>query len=112
MPESVGGAAWLSENDAELLGHLWPDAPHDADVLALYLDAAREACAAYAPTPPAAGIPSSWRIAQAYQARNIYNAGMAGAGGDLDGSGYGLTAYPLDWSVRQMLRPRTSGIVL
>lgn len=106
------GGAWLTADDAELLGHLWPDAPVGADVLELYLDAAREACEAYAPPVPTAGVPSSWRIAQAYQARNTYNAGAAAPGGDLDGGGYGITAYPLDWTVRQLLRPKTTGIVL
>lgn len=104
---------WLTENDAAVLAHLWPDAPLDADVLRLYLDAAKESCLAYAPATPAEGVPASWRIAQAYQARNTYNAGAAGPSGDLDGGGYGITAYPLDGQVRQLLRPRQGvGVIL
>lgn len=107
------GRDWLTTADTELLGHLWPDAPVDEAVLELYLEAARDACLAYAPTPPADGIPAGWRIAQAYQARNTYNAGAAGPGGEFDNGGYGITAYPLDRQVRQLLRPRQGpGVIL
>ncbi|WP_341935517.1 hypothetical protein MRBLWO14_001169 [Microbacterium sp. LWO14-1.2] len=55
---------------------------------------------------PGDGIPDSWVLAQALQARNLYNSAKASPGGDMDGSGYGITAFPLDWQVQQLLRPR------
>lgn len=102
-------ANWLTADDAEALAYLWPDAPtENPDVLAMYLDSAKDACIAYAPELPADadGIPTGWQLAQALQARNTYNSGAVGPGGDTDGGGYGLTTFPLDWQVQQLLRPR------
>lgn len=100
-------ATWLTANDEEL-PTLWPDVPMNDDTTSLYLAAAKEACLAYAPTLPenVTQIPDGWRLAQALQARNIYNSARASAGGDMDGSGYGISAFPLDWQVQQLLRPR------
>ncbi|MFS0714095.1 hypothetical protein ABC195_09430 [Microbacterium sp. 2P01SA-2] len=53
-------------------------------------------------------IPDEWVLAQAMQARNIYNAGGAAGGPSSDptAGGYGIaTSYPLDWHVKQLLRP-------
>lgn len=100
-------AEWLTTDDPDLHA-LWPDAGMNDDRTTLYLNAAKEACLAYAPALPegAEGIPDSWRLAQLLQARNIYNATKAGPSGDADGSGYGITSFPLDWQVQQLLRPR------
>ena len=102
---------WLTAADRDLIeSDLWPDAAGilSDDTLDLYLNAAREACEAFAPTlAPGAPFPSSWTIAQVMQARNIRNAADASpAGGEFDGGGYGLTTHPLDWQVTQLLRPR------
>ena len=102
-------ATWLdADTDAAQILILWPDAPGDVDgVLTMYLDAAQDACTAYAPARTSyADIPESWRLAQAMQAANVYNASLAAPGGDIDGGGFGLTAHPLDWQVKQLLRPR------
>lgn len=106
-------ASWLDpEEDAALIMSLWPDAPDDTDgVLSIYLNAAQEACTAYAPAlqPDDEGtvtVPDSYRLAQAMQAANLWNAAQASPGGDLDGGGYGLSTHPLDWQVQQLLRPR------
>lgn len=100
-------ASWLTAADTEL-PTLWPDVPMDDDATNLYLDAAKDACLAYAPALPAGvtEIPAGWRLAQAMQARNIYNAAKAAPGGDMDGSSYGISTFPLDWQVQQLLRPR------
>jgi hypothetical protein len=113
----------------------WRDAPGDDNVLAAYLSAARAAVLAYAPAIPdepqpdiidGGGpeddggeiidggtpesnedpIPDAWALAQVMQARNIWNAGRAAPSGDFDGSSYGVSAFPIDWQVRQLLRPR------
>lgn len=55
---------------------------------------------------PADTIPDEWMLAQAMQARNLYNAAGVGTDGAFEGSGYGITAHPLDWQVKQLLRPR------
>ena len=108
-------ASW---HDTESVRKFWKDAPADEDVLNAYLTAARDAVLAYAPTLPGeqytyedgyivpTEIPDVWALAQAMQARNIWNAIKAAPGGDMDGSNYGITAYPLDWAVKQLLRPQ------
>lgn len=99
----------------------WVDAPLDDDELQEFLDVAKEAVLAYAPAlpadsienvggfivPTASSIPDGYRKAQLMQARNVWNSEQASPGGNLDGSGYGLTIHPLDWQVKQLLRPRS-----
>lgn len=100
---------WLSADvpaDLALLAELWPDSVAlDSVTLAHLLDVARSACAAYAPQTPA-DIPASWRQAQAMQARALSRAGVVGPGDQLGTEGITVTVYPLDWTVRQLLRPR------
>ncbi|MGN7976526.1 hypothetical protein ACTJJ4_03050 [Microbacterium sp. 22195] len=51
-------------------------------------------------------IPANYFAAIVTQARNLHNAGVSPVGGgDFDGSGYGVTTFPLDWTVKQLLRP-------
>lgn len=59
-------------------------------------------------TTPSANpvIPDGWRMAQLLQARNIWNSGKATPTGDFDGGQYSLTTFPLDWQVRQLIRPK------
>lgn len=109
---------WLNpaveaEADADLLAAVWPSMPEGA-VLTVYLEAAKAACIAYAPTIPEGGpVPDAYRLAQAMQAANVYNAALAAPGGDLDGGSFGLVAHPLDWQVKQLLRPQTGvGVIL
>lgn len=100
----------------------WVDAPLDDDELQELLDVAKSAVLAYAPAvatesvenvggfvvPTTTGdIPVSYRKAQIMQARNVWNSEQASPGGNLDGSGFGLTIHPLDWQVKQLLRPRS-----
>lgn len=108
MPDNQG---WLTAgDDMATIEAVWSDAALvDAVVLQMYLDAGRDACQAYAPdADPAADIPAGWKIAQVMQARNIYNAGITPTSGDGDFSagGYGISTYPLDWHVKQLLRPQ------
>jgi len=59
------------------------------------------------PAEPVPTIPDGWRLAQALQAQNAFNANNAAPGnGDFDGGGYGITTHPLDWQVKQLLRPK------
>jgi hypothetical protein len=93
----------------------WVDAPFDADdgdtILVSLLSAAKSAVLAYAPvldttTWPSDTCPDGYRIGQLMQARNIWNSTKANPSGDFDGGQYGLTTFPLDWQVRQLLRPK------
>jgi hypothetical protein len=101
----------------------WVDAPTDDGVdedatLSELLSAAKTAVLAYAPAfeglevvdgyivndPDA--VPDAYRIAQLMQARNIWNSSKASPAGSFDNGEYGLTSFPLDWQVRQLLRPK------
>ena len=106
----------------------WVDAPYDEDggddTLTELLDVAKEAVLAFAPVLtqseddyilvdgiliPNTGevIPTNYRVGQLMQARNVWNASKASpSSGDFDGTSYGLSSFPLDWQVRQLLRPK------
>lgn len=97
--------------DLTLARALWRDAPADDTLLRVYLDAAQAAVIAYAPDEDAWSIYEQvpelpFALAQVMQARSIYNANQASPSGAFDGSGYGLTTVPLDWQVKQLLRPQ------
>ena len=98
----------------------WPDAPSDYgdggdDSLSTLLAVSREAVVAYAPAVPVTDppadpdvIPDGYRAAQLMQARNVWNASKASGSGDLDGGQFGIAVgFPLDWQVRQLIRPKT-----
>lgn len=91
----------------------WPDALEDDARLYDLLATARVQCEAYAPAlPPLAPVPVTYRAAQVLQARNIWNASRIDPGGSTMGAdGFQATVYPLDWTVAQMLRPRTKPVV-
>lgn len=98
----------------------WVDAPLDDDDLEELLDVAKQAVLAYAPALDdavsiedgyvvleTADIPVNYRRAQLLHAKNIWNSEYATPSGDLDGGSFGLTTFPLDWQIKQLLRPRT-----
>ncbi|QCQ16990.1 hypothetical protein [Microbacterium sp. RG1] len=96
--------------DRALIGIVWPDGSIlGDDALAVYLAAAKAGCVAYAPTlAEGADVPEEYRLAHIMHARNIFNAGNAASdgNGELSAGGYGITSYPLDWHVKQLLRPQ------
>lgn len=114
---------WVNPED-EALTTDWPDAPTDPDVLASYLNVAYHQCVEYLPHRRCDGelVPvmpeqgsarqASCRLAQVMQARAIYNSVVAGAGDQVGPDGTTVTVFPMDWTVRNMLRPRRVGRVL
>ena len=96
--------AWATLDRAR---DLWADADQiDDDLLQFWLEAVKPSIIDYAPKlPDDATPPANWELAQVMQARNAFNSIKAGQGG-FDGSEYGITAHPLDWQVKQLLRPR------
>ncbi len=87
---------------------LWPDADTlDDDVLTTYLLAAHKACAEFAPAlEDDANVPEAWAVAQVMQARAVYRSRKAGGRDQLGPDGFAVTVFPLDWNVRQLLRPK------
>lgn len=94
---------WLT---CEWMRERWDDAPTDDAELWELLNVARYEVEAFAPPSVPASV---LRSAQRTQAVNIWNASQASPSGDGDGGGFGLTPLPLDWTVKQMLRPRAPG---
>lgn len=87
----------------------WPDAAAilDTNTITVYLEAAKSQVLAYAPPlDDGAPIPQSYAIAQLMQTRNIWNASKVSPAGNIGDGSFASTPFPLDWMVRQMLRPR------
>lgn len=88
---------------------LWPDAQHLTDEdLIWYLNAAYEAAVEFAPVlADGETAPDAWGIAQVMQARAIFRSVSAGSRDEFLGAdGAAVTVFPLDWNVRQLLRPK------
>ena len=86
----------------------WADAPRvDVDLFEL-LELAKTQCLDYAPALAAgAVVPLGWRQAQRMQARNIWNAAKTDpASGGFGDDGFVLRPYPMDQTIRYMLRPK------
>jgi len=85
----------------------WTDATGIDDVrLYSLLELAAQQCAQFAPPIAAAARPPlNYRQGQLMHARNMLNAGRAEGEGEGD---FVLRPFPLDWMVRQMLRPKSA----
>ena len=87
----------------------WIDARAlDDAVLYEMLQIARSQVLEYAPVLGESDpVPLSYRQAQILQARNIYNATIVDAGnGDIGTDTFTIRPFPLDWQIKQFLRPR------
>ena len=86
----------------------WKDAPGMDDALLWeILDSAHTACVEFAPAiDPLKPIPLNYRRAQLLQAQAIWQAGTANTGDEVGFDGQTVRVYPLDWNVKQLLRPR------
>ncbi|WP_449279628.1 hypothetical protein [Leucobacter sp. GX0328] len=102
-------------HDVESAAHAWDDAPDDDERLGELLEVARGQVVAYSPhkkADPAVAadsteVPVAYRLAQLRQAQNLWAAGSVSPDGGLgDGESFTLTPHPLDWHVKQIIRPR------
>lgn len=100
-------APWVTPADARV-PELWPDAAElSAEFLELILEAAQEACEAYAPALAVdAPVPARYRIAVVMHARDTYNATRRNPEGTIGAEDYAVQVRPLSLDVRQLLRPR------
>lgn len=98
---------WLSLEGARLK---WADAPRLDIVLYEVLWTSKQQVIAYAPALVMASVvPLNYRTAQLMQGRNIWNAAKVAP--DSGGFGEGtfvIRPFPLDWMVKQQLRPATA----
>ena len=86
----------------------WADAPADDVTLYELLEVARQQVEEFAPFLSREDpVPVNYRRAQLMQAENIWTAGAVNSDGDFESGDYSRSAgFPLDWHVKQMLRPR------
>jgi hypothetical protein len=107
-------ATWYTVEEARTD---WLDAESIADdaagneLLQSYLDAAQDAILAFAParysaTPTPTAPTEGMRRAHLMQTQNLWNATAASPSGNFDNGSFGLSAFPLDWQVKQLVRPR------
>lgn len=112
---------WVDTEDPSIPEE-WRDMPEDPDVRERYLRAAYEQCLDFlphkrdvlgdlVPDVPVV-IPERLRLAQMLQARALFNSVTSGPDDSVDSGGVAVTVFPMDWSVKNLLRPKRVGRVL
>lgn len=107
--------SWNTPGDAR---NVWADAKSFSDEnLQMLLDSAHIDCFAYLdpldgvdPTPEAAN--ASMKLAEIYQARARYQAILSAGDDQVGPDGATVTVFPLDWQVKQLLRPTPGRITI
>lgn len=99
---------WLDAGNITEVRGYWPGVDEvDLDELALLLASAQVQCAAFAPDlGDDVTVPANYRHAQVLQARALYRAGMAGSNDQIGLDGQSVTVFPMDWTVKLLLRPK------
>jgi hypothetical protein len=105
-------ATWITPQEARTEPY-WPmcDVEGD-DELETLLTSAQEQCELYAPALPDGSVPYRFRLAVVMQARALYRASIAGSGDQIGADGLTVTVFPMDWTVKNLLRPKRIGRVL
>lgn len=95
---------WL---DLQTARAQWADAPYDDIFLHQILDTAKFQCIAYAPAiPEGKQPPINYVQAQLMQARAIYQSVIANQNDNVGIEGFAVRVFPLDFTIRAMLRPK------
>lgn len=96
-------AGWHTHDSARAQ---WNDAPEDDRTLYELLHVARHAIIEFAPAlAEDEAIPLNYVNAQLVQARNIWNDARGDSSGELGDGTFTSKPFPLDWEVKQLLRP-------
>lgn len=104
-PADLTPEGWHTTYSVQESGQ-WADSLHLTDeALQDLLDTARLQCQTYAPAVEGP-VPVNYRQAQLLQARNLWQAVKQDTGGQVDGGGFSIPVYPLDWVVKGILRPK------
>lgn len=104
--------ATIRAKDPETGTSVWDEAADLPDsLLTDLLFLARSSVEAYAPVlpadTPAGRCPVAYRHAQLMQTRNLWNATEVDSGGGFGGDDFSIRPMPLDWIIKQILRPKT-----
>lgn len=108
MADTTFGGWSLADARAE-----WVDAPSNDATLQRLLNAAGVACEAYAPLQDmlaqyGPGYMDSRVTAVLMQARNVWNSERVDpVSGGMGDESFVMKPFPLDWMVKQLLRPKT-----
>lgn len=106
-PVPVVVEAFTGWNTLAMARTVWRDLPTDPRVAYELLAVAKRDVLAFAPAlPEGAPIPENYRTAQWMHARDIATSGIATPSGDIGAPGFATTPYPMDWMIRQVLRPK------
>lgn len=101
-------AGWLDIDSRFMVERYWPqsaDLTHGE--LEVLLASSLIQCEAFAPALAAtAVVPDNYRHAQALQARALYRSSIAGENNGIGIDGQALTVFPMDWTVKALLRPK------
>lgn len=105
------GTGWINDPADPRLGVLWPGAADYDDVLEFVLYVAQVQCAEFAPAlAEGAPVPENYVAGQVLQARALVRAGLSGDGDKMGGYGDTVTVFPMDWTVKNLLRPRRGAV--
>ena len=100
------GAGWITDPADARLAVLWAGSVDYGDELAFPLYVAQVQCAEFAPTlADGAPVPENWVAAQVLQTRSLVRAGIVGGGDQAGNYGETVTVFPMDWQVKNLLRP-------
>lgn len=103
-----GDDGWYSLEEARAD---WAGAPDDDALLYQLLSTARRDVVEYDAgnklTDETVRPSIAFRDAQLMQARNAHNAALVAPAGDAGEGAYTLTPFPLDWKVKQLIRPKS-----
>lgn len=99
---------WLNVEDLDDLLTYWPGADTiEPTELALLLASAQAQCSAFAPAVEADEVPENYRHAQTLQAMALHRATLAGVNSSIGMDGQAVAVFPMDWTVKLLLRPKT-----
>lgn len=95
---------WVTSED---VAALWPAGLTDVDedALPIYLKAAHRQCLGYLRRTDSPAAADDLKVAQIAQARQLVRLFTVGDGGTLTTIDGGPTVFPMDWSVKLLLRP-------
>lgn len=91
----------------------WADAQTmEDDELTGYLQTAYEQCVAFIEPVEGTLIPARYVQAQIMQARAVWRSIESGDDNQVGPDGLTVTVFPMDWTVKSLLRPQYGGLVV
>jgi hypothetical protein len=110
----VSATVWLDPEvpaDLELIESVWADAPvaeEERPALVLFLGSAQDQCLDYldADLTEETVVLDSWKLALILQCRALWQSAVTDPNGRVGEGEFQVTVYPMDWTVKNLLRPK------